>query len=413
MQYALRLTLSFLLATISAVGHAQTVRPESVGLSKQRLARIDEFMQRHIAAGHVSGGVTLVARHGRIAHLEAHGLMDLQSGKPVAKNTMYRMASMSKPVTALAVLMLVEEGKIRLNDPVSAYLPSFAKQTVAVPKGTSPRDGFDLAPVKRPITVKDLLTHTAGFQSGAYSTTPESAALMARRHELGVAWVDQLGTAPLDFQPGSSWAYSAVAGFDVLSRIVEIASGMTFDVFLRERIFKPLGMRDITFWPSAEQRSRLASSYVAGPNGLQPRPDPNSMSGEHYFSGAGGLVASAESYARFAMLLAQGGALDGTRLLGKRTMEVMRSPLIPNTLIPDQPPIIRAGDGFGLGVKVLSDPLVMDALLPKGSFGWFGFYGTYLIVAPEEELVAIMLVQTFLPGMSDEFETAVMQTIIE
>jgi CubicO group peptidase (beta-lactamase class C family) len=408
----MRLACGLVALTFTVLSQAQTAKPESVGMSRERLDRINEFMDKHIKAGDISGGVTLVARHGKIVHLEAHGLMDLQSGKPVTKTTMYRVASMSKPITALAVLMLVEEGKIRLNDPISMYLPSFAKQMVAVPKGTSPRDGFDTVPVKRPITVKDLLTHTAGFQSGAYSTTPESASLSQRRHELGLSYVDQLGTAPLDFQPGSTWAYSPVAGFDVLSRIVEKASGMTFDAFLQQRIFKPLGMKDITFWPNAEQRTRLASSYVAGPKGLQPRPDPDSMSGEHYFSGAGGLIASAESYARFAMLLAQGGALDGTRLLGKRTAEVMRSPLIPNTLIPDQPPIIRPGDGFGLGVKVLADPLVMDGLLPKGTFGWFGFYGTQLIIDPEDELVAVMLVQTFLPVMSDEFENVVMQAVV-
>ncbi|MDR2215818.1 MAG: beta-lactamase family protein [Nevskiaceae bacterium] len=413
MQPPLRIACWLWALTLSAAGHAQSVKPESVGLSRERLERIDDFMQKHIEAGHVSGGVTLVARHGKIAHLQAHGVMDLQSGKPVEKNTLYRIASMSKPITALAVLMLVEEGKIRLNDPVSLYLPSFAKQVVAVPKGNSPQDGFDTVPVKRAITIKDLLTHTAGFQSGRYSTTPESTAAQQRRHELGLAWVEQLGAAPLDFQPGSSWAYSALAGFDVLSRIVEKTSGMTFDAFLQERIFKPLNMKDITFWPNEQQRARLASSYVASPNGLQPRPDPDSMSGERYFSGAGGLMTSAESYARFAMLLAQGGQLDGVRLLGKRTAEVMRSPHIPNTLIPDQPPIISAGDGFGFGVKVLTDPLATGTLLSEGAFGWFGFYGTYLIVAPKEELVAIMMVQTYLPGMSDEFETAVMQAITE
>ena len=179
---------------------AQTVEPESVGLSSERLGRIDELIQSHIDAGRISGAVTLVARHGKIAHLEAQGLMDLEANKPMQTNTIFRLASMSKPVGALAILMLVEEGKVKLGDAVSTYLPSFANQRVAVPTGDGD-DDYYLMPAAREITVLDLLTHTSGVMSGAISSRAGNP-LFSERHTTGVAWVDELGAAPLEFQPG-------------------------------------------------------------------------------------------------------------------------------------------------------------------------------------------------------------------
>lgn len=397
---------------------AQTVRPEAVGLSSARLARIHEMVQRYIDAGDISGAVTLVARNGKIAHLEAQGVMDLASGQPMKTDTIFRIASMSKPVAAVAVLMLVEEGKIRLSDPVSRFIPGFEGQRVAVAE-TSQGGGrgaagggrgagpFHTVPAERPITVLDLLTHTSGLMSGTISNS-EGGAYSADRHELGLAWVERLGATPLEFQPGTRWSYSALAGFDVLSRIVEIASGQRFDQFLEERIFRPLEMEDIFFWPDAEQRSRLVASYNRTADGLEERTDPDSMSGERYFSGAGGLMTTAEAYARFGMMLANGGEWNGTRILGSRTLEVMRSAFIPDTL-PGRSP----GEGYGLGVRVITDPVAGATLLSEGSFGWSGAYGTHFWADPKENLVGVLMIQTPIREMRPAFETAVMQAVID
>ncbi len=395
------------LALLTAPLRAQVVEPESVGLSSERLGRIHELIQSHIDAGHISGAVTLVARHGKVAHLEAQGLMDIAGNKPMETDTIFRLASMSKPVGALAIMMLIEEGKVKLGDPVSKYLPSFADQKVAVKSGEGD-DDYYLMPVARAVTVLDLLTHTSGVMSGGVSNRAGNP-LFNTRHEIGLAWVNELGAAPLEFQPGSRWAYSATAGFDVLSRIVEVASGQDFNSFLRERVFSPLDMDDIFFWPNDDQRQRLVTSYIADDSGkLQPRNNPDSMSGEIFFSAAGGLMASAEAYAQFGMLLAQGGDLNGVRLLGTRTMEVMRSAFIADTL-PGRNP----GEGYGLGVRVLTDPLKMNSLLSEGTFGWSGFYGTHLFVDPVEEVVGILFIQAPVQSMRPEFETAVMQAIID
>jgi CubicO group peptidase (beta-lactamase class C family) len=386
---------------------AQTVSPESVGLSSERLERINALIQSHIDAGRISGAVTLVARHGKIAHLEAQGVMDIAGNKPMEEDTIFRLASMSKPVGALAIMMLIEEGKVKLDDPVSKYLPSFAKQQVVVRTGAGNEDYY-LVPAEREVVIRDLLTHTSGVMSGGISSAAGNP-LFSSRHATGVAWVDELGAAPLEFQPGSRWAYSATAGFDVLSRVVELASGEDFNTFLRRRVFDPLDMNDIFFWPNDDQRQRLVTSYIADESGkLQLRNNPDAMSGEIFFSAAGGLMASAEAYAQFGMLLAQGGELNGVRLLGTRTMEVMRSAFIDDTL-PGRNP----GEGYGLGVRVVTDPLKMNSLLSDGTFGWSGFYGTHLFVDPVEEIVGVLMIQSPIGSMRPEFETAVMQAIID
>jgi CubicO group peptidase (beta-lactamase class C family) len=392
---------------------AQPVNPEAVGLSSERLQRINELIQQNIEAGRISGAVTLVARHGKIAHLEAQGLMDIASGKAMETDTIFRLASMSKPVGGLAIMMLVEEGKVGLQDPVSKFLPSFRDQQVAVPRDTGNDAGEDevnfyLVPAEREVTIRDLLTHTSGVMSGDISSEAGNP-LFVTRHAVGLNWVNELGRAPLEFQPGSRWAYSATAGFDILSRIVELASGQNFNEFLQPRVFGPLDMQDIFFWPNAEQRQRLVSSYLLNDEGrLTLRGNPDSMSGEIFFSAAGGLMASAESYARFAMLLAQGGELNGTRLLGTRTMELMRSAFIDDTL-----PGRSAGEGYGLSVRVVTDPVKMGSLLSTGTFGWSGFYGTHLFIDPAEELVGLLLIQSPISDMRPAFETAVMQAVID
>ena len=413
---------AFMVLAALPLSAAQVVEPESVGLSSDRLERINDLVDSYIDSGQITGAVTLVARRGRIAHLEAQGVMDEASGQPISTDTIFRIASMSKPVAGVAIMMLVEEGKVRLNDPVSRFLPSFADTEVAVARpagrgggfgGAAPGGGrgappdFYTVPAAREVTVADLLTHTSGVMSGAMSGSV-GGRFSADRHEVGLAWVDELGTAPLEFQPGSRWAYSALAGFDVLSRIVEVASGESFDRFLESRLFEPLGIRDMTFWPTDEQRERLVSSYNYTDGALALRNNPDSMSGERYFSGAGGLMTTAEDYARFGMMLAADGAGPARALLGTRTMDVLRSVWIPDTL-PGRPP----GEGYGLGVRVLDDPIAAGSLLSPGTFGWSGAYGTHFFVDPVEDLVGVMMIQTPIREMRPLFETAVMQAIID
>jgi CubicO group peptidase (beta-lactamase class C family) len=407
---------------------AQTVSPQQVGLSAERLERIDEVVDRYIEAGEITGAVTLVGKDGRIAHLEAHGIMDIASNKAMAPDAIFRIASMSKPVGAVSILILIEEGKVRLSDPVSRFIPSFRDMHVAVavprrpafgPPGSGPPAAslagppgpggpppeFYTVPAERDITILDLLTHTSGLMSGAMSNSVTGPPVQAR-HEKGVAYTEEVGTAPLEFQPGARWAYSAVGGFDVLSRVVEIVSGQSFSDFTRARIFGPLGMNDTTFWPTPAQRARLVTSYIRRNNELVPRENPDDMSGDRYFSAAGGVMTTARDYAQFAMMLANGGELNGRRILSRRSVELMGSVYVPDTLQGR-----RAGEGFGLGVRVITNPAARGTWLSEGSFGWDGLYGTRFWVDPKENLVGIIFTQTTVVPLLNDFETAVMQAV--
>ncbi len=415
---ALRSVATVALTLAAFVATAQTVQPESVGLSSERLTRINELVDRYIDNGEISGAVTLVGRNGQVAHLEAQGVMDIESETPMRTDTIFRIASMSKPVAGVAIMMLVEEGKVRLRDPVSRFLPSFAGSEVGMRSDNAgpgggfggfggPPPEFYTVPADREVTVRDLLTHTSGVMSGPMGNSV-GRDMSGTRHDVGLAWVDDLGAAPLEFQPGARWAYSALAGFDVLSRIVEVVSQQRFEEFLDERVFGPLGIEDATFWPSPAQRERLVNSYSRTDDGLAPRENPDSMSGQNYSSGAGGLMTTAQDYGRFAMMLANGGELDGVRILSPRSVELMGSAYIPDTL-PGRP----SGEGYGLSVRVVTDPVARDTYLTKGSFGWSGAYGTHFWVDPVENLVGVLMIQTPVRGMRPEFEDAVMQAVVE
>ena len=244
--------------------------PEDVGLSTPRLARVTEMMKRHIAAGEISGGVTLVARHGRIAHFEATGVTDIDSKKPMTKDAVFRIASMTKPITGVAIMMMMEEGRLRITDPVSKYIPSFKDLKVAVeqPRQDPPTaDGpatpaFYTVPAAREITLRDLLTHVSGIGSGPMSNADIRRLAIVRKSTDTLAdYVPRLGMSALEFQPGTRWAYSAGAGFDILGRIVEITSGQPFDQFLRQRVFDPLEMKDVSFYPTATLEPRMVTAY--------------------------------------------------------------------------------------------------------------------------------------------------------
>ena len=344
----LLLTVFAVLALPLAAASVSTAKPEDVGVSSERLKRISQMIQRRIDAGDMTGAVTMVARKGRVVHLEAQGVMDLESKKPMAEDTMFRVASMTKPVTGVAIMMMIEEGKVRLTDPVSRYIPEFRGMKVAVALPSQGRGGgqagrggapevpqFYTVPAEREITVRDLLTHVSGLASGAMSNS-DTEKLNRRPEENLASYIPRLGTTALEFQPGSRWAYSAQAGFDTLGRIVEIASGMTLDEFFRQRIFDPLGMKDIYFWPPDETWPRVATPYQRTPDGLKKPPNPNCMSSKVYFMGSGGLISTAEDYLPFGVMLANGGQLNGKRLLSPKTVEMMRSVHVPDTL-PGRP----------------------------------------------------------------------------
>jgi CubicO group peptidase (beta-lactamase class C family) len=399
-------------------------------MSAERLGRVREAVQRHVDAGSVTGAVTLVTRHGKIVHFESHGVMDNESKRPMPKDGIFRLASMSKPITAVAVMMLWEEGKIRLNDPVSRFITEFADTKVAIARpgargGGPPAAGpgapgggrgaappaVDLVSATRAITVRDLLTHGSGLMSGGLG---QQASPVAPRQPTDTltTYIPRLGAVPLDFQPGTLWRYSGLAGFDVLSHIVEIASGQTFDRFLRERLFDPLGMKDTGFSASTEQTDRLVPLSRRGPNGLERTPDQAGLSSTTYFSGAGGMVSTAEDYAQFATMLVNGGELNGRRYLSPRTIALMSSNHTGD-LVNGQFGRPARGMGFGLGVQVVEDPVAADLRQSKGTWGWAGAYGTNVNIDPVEKMVTIIMMQTATSALQRDFEHAVMQAIVE
>jgi CubicO group peptidase (beta-lactamase class C family) len=406
--------LVLLLGTVAVwpmAAAAPTARPEDVGLSSERLRRINELVQRHIDAGTFSGAVTLVARHGRVAHLEAQGLMDIESRKAMQKDAIFRIMSMTKPVVGVATLMMIEEGKVRLTDPVSRFIPELKDLKVAVtmtPAGPPPAPGtperFYTVPAEREITVRDLLTHTSGLVSGGVSNR-EAQKVALKGKETLADYLPRLGGVPLAFQPGTRWAYSAQAGFDALARIVEVASGMPFDTFARQRIFDPLGMKDTFFYP-AEGNARMATLYRRGEKGLEKQNNPGFMNGA-YFSGGGGLMSTAEDYFQFAQMLLNGGELNGKRLLGSKTVEVMTSVAAPDTL-PGRP----KGEGYGLSVRVVNDPIARSSFMSAGTFGWSGAYGTHFFVDPQEKIVGVLMTQTPDQPVRLDFENAIMHAIV-
>ena len=394
-------------------------KPEDVGLSSERLARITEMMKRHIAAGHISGAVTLVARHGRIAHFEATGVTDIESKQPMQKDSVFRIASMTKPVTGVAIMMMMEEGKLSITDPVSKYIPSFRELRVAVDeprRGPAPVDQpadapkFYTVPATREVTIRDLLTHVSGLVSGPMSNSDIRRPEIARKPTDTLAdYVPRLGKTALEFQPGSRWAYSAQAGFDTLGRIVEITSGMPFDQFLRQRVFEPLGIKDAAFYPTETLGPRLVTAYQINPKGgITKNQNSSGMQSKVYFMGSGGLITTAEEYAKFAQMLVNGGELNGKRLLSPRTVTYMSSVYVPDTF-PGRIP----GEGFGLSVRVVNQGGASSARASDGSFGWSGAYGTHFWVDQKEDLIAIMMIQTPVRDMRPEFENAVMQAIIK
>ena len=412
MKHAVRCALLAAVAlAVPTAASVTVVKPEEAGLSSARLQRITDMVQRRIAAGDLAGAVTIVARRGKVAHHAVQGVMDLDSKQPMTPATMFRIASMTKPVIGVAIMLLVEEGKLHLNDPVARYIPQFANMKVAVSRpvtGGSEGPSFYTVPAQRAITIKDLLTHTSGLGSGPMGDS-EIAKVARKEGETLSDYIPRLGGTVLEFQPGSRWTYSPGAGFETLGRIIEIASGMPLDRFFQTRIFDPLAMRDITFWPTDAQMPRLATVYQRTANGLSKTRTPNdTLSRNVYFRGSGGLYSTAEGYVPLGMMLANGGELNGTRLLSRKSVEMLSAVHVPDTL-PGRP----AGEGYGLSVRVVTNHAARNTLLSDGTYGWTGAQGTHFFVDPKERLTAVVMVQTSNNEVRNEFEDLVAQSIAD
>lgn len=404
--------------SLSAASFAQTTAsPESVGLSSQRLKRIDDVMTRYMDNDYISGAITAVARHGETVHFSAQGYMDRENAIDMRDDAIFRMASMSKPVTGVAILMMLEEGKLRLEDPVSKFIPEFSNTTVAMltdPNAEPSRDpDIYKTPASREITVRDLLTHTSGLaSSGIASRTTARLAPRSTSADLA-SYIPTLGAVPLDFQPGTKWQYSLLAGIETLGRIVEVTSGMSFDQFLQERLFGPLQMNDTSFVVPDDKLPRLVTLYERTEEGQLVRQDetPSWLDTETLFSGGGGLYSTTSDYMRFAQMLLNRGELDGERILGTRTVELMASNHVGELY---GPAANRAeGLGFGLTVEVVLDPVLANTRRGKGSFSWGGAFGTYFWVDPYNDLVGVMMIQTPNGDLRTDFINAVIQAIVE
>ena len=385
--------------------------PESVGMSSERLLRIDAAMQRHIDAGNIQGAVTAVARRGKVVHFKAHGLMDVEAERPMSRDAIFIMMSSTKPVLGVAAMMMIEEGLIRPDDPVSKYIPEFADMKVAVLKDPADEDispfrvdrrnppEHRLVPAETPITIKHLLTHTSGLASGGLGTAHSRP---AERGTLA-SYIPTLGAMALDFQPGSRWAYSGGTGLDVVARIIEIVSGMPYDEFVQTRIFDPLDMTDTHYNLPASKASRRVV--------IQGRDLSRWNRETTYFSGSYGLSSTARDYLHFEQMLANGGELFGNRLLGSRSVEWMASNHLGD--------LYRGftqnakGQGFGYTVAVVLDPIDAGSRRSAGAFGWGGAFGTRSWTDPAEELAGVLMLQQPHPGAQYDFENAVRQAIID
>ena len=396
------------------------------GLDPARLARIDAAMQSYIDAKKIPGAVTLVARRGEIVHVTVQGKRAFDGADPMTRDTLFRIYSMSKPITSVAALMLFEEGKLRLTDPISMWIPELAKPRV-LRDANGPLDATDPSPSE--ITVRDLLTHCSGLvysftTEGTLAKAYEQAGVMGTETTLTSAeWAARLGKLPLAHAPGTKWNYSVST--DVLGLLIERVSGMPFAEFMQQRIFAPLGMRDTAFYVPEEKLARFATNYTANAQGELTAFDAPATSSYRrapaFPSGGGGLVSTVDDYARFALMLAGGGKLGDVRLLSRKTVELMASDhLTPQEFATFGLRGYRAfeGNSFGLGVMVQTERAAYRGLGSVGKNGWGGAAGTWYWVDPKEDLVAVLMIQRMAFGgppiaISRDFETAVYQAIAD
>jgi CubicO group peptidase (beta-lactamase class C family) len=415
---ALLVALILSLSSISATQRSPA--PQSAnGFAADRLARIDRVLQQHVDENRIAGAVGLVLRDGKPVYERAFGWSDKESGRRMTVDTIFRIASQSKALTSVAILSLMEEGRLSLTTPVSEFIPGFAKTTVAVKTDT----GISTVPARRQITIRDLLTHTAGISYGTNSTVAALYEAKGLGPAAGFGWytadkdeaicdsMERLAALPFVAQPGESYVYGY--NTDILGCVVERASGMPLDRFIAERITAPLGLKDIRFFLPPDQRARLATVYASGEDGAIVRAPEGSRGQGHYidgprrnFSGGAGLLSTAHDYARFLEMIRKGGALDGARILAPRTVALMttnQSGTLHST----------TGLGFGLGFETV-DRYGAAGLSSVGAFGWGGAYGSEYKVDPEARLVIVFMINQ-IPNRTDlgnKFLTLAYQALV-
>ena len=403
-----------LLASSLAAAPARPVHPAPAvpGFSGERLARLDRFMQREVREQHKSGVVVLLARHGRIVYEKAYGVADLAAGRPLRTDAMFRLFSMTKPITSVALLQLYERGRFELTDPLERYLPEF--KGVKVYAGRNAHGNMILAEPKRKITIQDVLRHTAGFTYGYFGDTPVDQAYRAAGLEYAKLdslkeLVHKLAAMPLLHQPGERWEYSFA--HDVAAYLVEYFSGVPFDAYCRREIFGPLRMKDTVFGMPEKLAPRYPTNYTPQPDGtlrpLSAREDTYRRFEAHPFGGVS-VASTAQDYLRFAQMLLNGGELDGVRVLGRKTVELMTS-----DNLPPGTPTGQEGIRYGLGVSVITAPAQAGILGSQGEFGWSGYASTWVGMDPKEDLIALLFTQ-YTPKdyrFVDEFQTLVYQAL--
>jgi len=388
--------------------------PENVGFSSERLDRITKTMANYVAQGDTGGIITLVERKGEVAHLAKCGYQDIASQQPLELDTIFRIYSMTKPIVSVALLMLYEQALFQFSDPVHKYLPEFKDLRVLT-------DAGELVPPNREITIHHLLTHTAGLTYGAFGTTAvDKLYLAANLWEKGIDLKEmtrRIANLPLLYHPGDKWVYSVAT--DVVGRLIEILSGLPLAEYLREKIFIPLGMGDTAFSVSPEKVRRLATCYAETETekmAVYDRPENSAFRDVSLYSGGGGLVSTLEDYLRFARLMLNHGELDGVRLLGRKTVELMTMNHLPASLLPFAIAEPIPGLGFGLGVAPIMDVAQFQNLGSKGSYGWSGLASTTFWVDPQEDLIAILLTQ-YIPiepiPLHPNFRSLVYQALID
>jgi CubicO group peptidase (beta-lactamase class C family) len=375
----------------TAVRDLAVASPDSVGVSAQRLRRIDDAMKRTVDEKRIAGIVTLLTRHGKIVHHNAVGVKDIRKNDPVQKDSIFRIYSMTKPITGAAMMMLFEEGKWRLDDPVSRHIPEFAKLQVLT--GANADGSPTTEPSRRQMTMRELMTHTAGLGYVLNSNNPVDRMIIQGRVLDTAAplqtMIDKLGKLPLLAQPGTRWSYSI--GVDVQGYLVEKFSGMKFEEFLKARLFDPLGMKDTAFYVPQEKLSRLALVHAEPQGGGltvdENRGDPKVVPLGP--SGGGGLFSTAMDYARFTEMLLNGGQLNGVRILAPRTVEMMRT----NYVNPEPLKTMGPGTGWSMGFQVVTDAAAAGVPESNGSYNWFGIAGTWFWIDPVEDFAFIGMLQ--------------------
>jgi CubicO group peptidase (beta-lactamase class C family) len=396
---AVSLVASFAFASAAVAQEFLAVKPEAVGLSSERLDRIGNAVQHSIDDKRIAGAVTLVMRHGQVAYYKAQGMADREAAKAMPRDAIFRICSMSKPITSTAAMILYEEGKFLLDDPISKYLPEFKNPKVLV---KSAEGKPYTIPAKREITVRDLIRHTSGITYNwnedlgqMYTDAKVAHGILQYDGTIGDS-VKNLAAQPLLFNPGDRWEYSL--GIDVLGRLIEVWSGKSFDEFLHTRLFEPLGMNDTYFFVPDAKVPRIATAYTYyDGKGLNRFPDAPIVEGpmiysadypykgpKKLFAGGAGLVSTAMDYARFAQMILNGGKLANTRILSRKTVELMSH---------DQLGKIAPGQSFGIGFGVSGEKAPLDELGSVGDLGWGGFYYTTFSIDKKEDMVIVFMAQ--------------------